>query len=169
MTYLIFTFFYADTCFDTEMALLFPAHSSENGPMPVPLPNPVSLPSGAPTPNTPTIHNSTSHHPTQGIPQPPVGPPAPSQPALSQASIASLASQLAIKSNVNSVDHHTHNNCVSPPSSVSSRASPPASVGNTTPSPAQQMQAVMNGPVMNIKVNILAFILVISSSEYLFV
>lgn len=54
--------------------------------------------------------------------------------------------QLSSKASINSIDHITHNNCASPPSSVSSRASPLPSIGNTTPSPAQPL---MNGPISN--------------------
>lgn len=84
---------------------------------------------------------------------------------------SSNVNAINVNANANSVvnDHHVMNNCVSPPSSVSSRASPPLpqmQPGNTTPSPAQQplqqnpqqqtqqnqQQPIMNGPVTNAKV-----------------
>lgn len=118
-------------------------------------------------------HNTSStaashHHPTQHH-----------QPTSQQSTQQNSTSNTLISNKqptVNSVDHHTHNNCVSPPSSVSSRASPPVSVGNTTPSPAQQ--PMMNGPISNTKVRIsisdinsllLTIVFLLGTRRYVFV
>lgn len=135
------------------------SHSAENGPVPIAHINNQIAVIQQNSVNSTQHHNSSStqpaphHHPTQQHHPPPgtqsVQPDA--NHLLQQQNATSIpTTQLSSKPTVNSIDHHTHNNCSSPPSSVSSRASPPPSVGNTTPSPAQQ--PMMNGPVANNKV-----------------
>lgn len=59
---------------------------------------------------------------------------------------------------VNAIEHHVQNNCTSPVSSVSSRTSP--LLNSDVPLPLQNLiQPILNGPILESKVDIDNFLL----------